>query len=147
MSSVSCVILLIEDDPDDVFLFKRAVAGSTLACEVYDVATLQDAEDYLTGTGHYADRKKHVLPDIIVTDLAFRGGSGFEFLSWLGDHAQLAGIPVICLSGTEDPAKLDRARAFGVKCLPKTGTFENALSVIEETLSHSRQKEAGPSRH
>jgi CheY-like chemotaxis protein len=137
MNSSHCVILLIEDDPDDVFLFKRAVAHSTIICEVHDVATLQDAEDYLCGSGTYADRKEYPFPDIIITDLAFRGGSGLEFLSWLEEHPEFGRIPVLCVSGTEDPAKLEQARRFGVKCLAKTGLFENAMSVVQELLSHS----------
>jgi CheY-like chemotaxis protein len=140
MKSLYCVILLIEDDPDDVFLFKRAVAHSRVGCDVRDVSTLQDAENYLSGTGFCSDRDQYPLPDIIITDLAFRGGTGLEFLSWLKDHPELRSIPVLCMSGTEDPAKIEQARQFGVKCLPKTGLFENAVAVIQDILSQSKAR-------
>ena len=136
MNSFNCVILLIEDDPDDVFLFKRAVAHSAARCDVQDVSTLQDAEDYLCGSGLYTDRDRYPLPDVIITDLAFRGGSGLEFLSWLQQHPEFGNIPVLCVSGTEDPGKLEQARRFGVKCLPKTGLFDSAVDVVQELLSH-----------
>jgi len=78
-----CDILFIEDDSDDIFLFKRAFQRSRIPCDVHVVNSVEEAEAYLTGAGAYADREKFPVPDVIVTDLAFRGESGLEFLNWL----------------------------------------------------------------
>src|SRR5687767_10196652 len=68
-----CEILFIEDDPDDLFLFNRAFEQSRIPCRIHTVHSVEEAEEYLNGTGRYRDRESFPLPDIIVTDLAFRG--------------------------------------------------------------------------
>jgi CheY-like chemotaxis protein len=129
-----CDILFIEDDPNDVILFNRAFRRSQIPCRVFAVDSVEEAEAYLTGTGHYTDREKCPLPDIIVTDLAFRGESGLQFLNWLHYEPHLHNIPVICLSGSDDPAKLAQARKFGVTCVKKTSLFEESIDALRRLL-------------
>jgi|SRR5688572_8899154 len=129
-----CEILFIEDDPDDVFLFNRAFEQSRIRCHIYTVDTVERAEDYLTGTGAYGDRQKFPLPNVIVTDLAFRGESGLQFLNWLRFESGLHDIPVICLTGSQDPAKLAQARNFGVMCVQKSALFEESIDALRRLL-------------
>ncbi|HZO84129.1 MAG TPA: response regulator [Verrucomicrobiae bacterium] len=129
-----CDILFIEDDPDDIFLFNRAFQRSRIPCDVHVVNSVEEAEAYLTGAGAYAEREKFPLPDAIVTDLAFRGDSGLEFLNWLQYEPHLQNIAVICLSGSDDPAKLEQARKFGATCIKKTALFEESIDVLRRIL-------------
>ena len=129
-----CDILFIEDDPDDVFLFTRAFRQSRIPCRVHTVNSVEDAESYLTGDGDYCDREQFPLPNVIVTDLAFRGESGLHFLNWLRYQSGLHNIPVICLSGSEDPAKLQQARNFGVTCIRKSALFEESIDALRTLL-------------
>ena len=134
----SCTILLIEDDDNDVFLFRRAVRHSTLRCDVHVVTSLEDAQAYLTGQGKYRERRKSPTPNIIVTDLAFRGDSGLSFLKWFKAHPELGNIPVICVTGTLDPNKLGQAARFGAKCIEKTTFLDDAIRVIKEVVGEDR---------
>jgi CheY-like chemotaxis protein len=129
-----CEILFIEDDPDDVFLFNRAFDHAHIQCQVHTVNSVEDAEAYLAGTGEYADRQKYPVPNVIITDLAFRGGSGLQFLNWLRYESGLHDIPVICLSGSDDPDKLQQARNFGVTCIRKSALFEESIDALRRLL-------------
>ncbi|HKQ37493.1 MAG TPA: response regulator [Verrucomicrobiae bacterium] len=131
---MGCDILFIEDDPDDVFLFNRAFEQSRIPCRVHTVNSVEAAEEYLTGAGRYSEREKFPVPNIIVTDLAFRGQSGLEFLNWLRYESGLHHIPVICLSGSDDPGKLEQARKFGAMCVRKTTLFEESIDVLRRLL-------------
>jgi len=132
-----CTILYVEDDADDVFLFERSVKKANVPCEVQNVSTLVDAEAYLGGLGPYSDRARFPLPHLIITDLAFRGASGFDFISWLRSQSAMKRIPVICVTGSDDPRKLQQARGFGVSCVGKTSLFREAVDVVQQILAAS----------
>ena len=129
-----CDILFIEDDPDDVFLFNRAFQQSRIPCRVYTVNSVEEAEEYLAGAGRYGDRQRFPMPNFIVTDLAFRGESGLQFLNWLRYQSGLHNIPVICLTGSEDPVKLEQARNFGATCIRKSVLFEESIEILRHLL-------------
>ena len=80
------------------------------------------------------------LPTLMITDLAFRGGSGFDFLNWLRYHPEFAAIPVLCVSGTDDPRKLEQARNFGARCVAKTAMYREVMQVIEEALEEKAKR-------
>jgi CheY-like chemotaxis protein len=134
-SGVPCTILFIEDDPDDVFLFQRAFGRSAIQCNVQNVSNVHDAQAYLLGHLPFADRGKFPLPDLIITDLAFRGDSGLQFLNWLRFESDFKSVPVVCLTGSIDPAKLAQARAFTADCISKDHLFTNALDSIQKLLA------------
>jgi CheY-like chemotaxis protein len=135
-----CIILYIEDDPDDVFLFRRAFAHSHIPCDIHNVASVREAEDYLIGDGTYSDRQKFPVPTVIITDLAFRGESGIDFLNWLRYHPEFASIPVLCVSGTEDPRKLQQALNFGARCIGKSTMYQEVMDALESVLEEKGQK-------
>src|SRR5687767_6172859 len=79
----SCTVLFIEDDPDDIFLFERAFAQSKIPCQVHTVRTVEEGIAYIRGQEPFIDRKAFPLPNLIITDLGFRGDSGLHFLNWV----------------------------------------------------------------
>lgn len=128
------VILCIEDDPDDFFLMSRRLKGEGIECRLHNVRSLQEAEDYLCGENQFSDRARFPFPDLIVTDLAFRGGTGLEFLQWLRSKAELASITVICVTGSDDPNKLEQARLFGAPCVPKSASYSELATRVRQLL-------------
>ena len=137
-ASGPCNILYIEDDEDDILLFRHAFAKSRIPCKIQNVESVEEAEAYLTGGKGYSDRAKCPLPHIIITDLAFRDESGIDFMNWLRYHPEFASIPVLCLTGTEDPRKLEQARSFGATCIQKSSVYQDVMDVIERTLEQQK---------
>ena len=132
--SGTCHVLLIEDDENDVFLFERAFAQSKIPCTIHSVESVADGMRYLNGAGVYADRGTYPVPNLIVTDLGFRGESGLQFLNWLHYQSALCGIPIVCITGSSDPEKLKQAQDFGARCIEKRALFEGVVDLIRDLL-------------
>jgi CheY-like chemotaxis protein len=93
-------LLLLEDDPNDVQLFKLAFSRcGRRARSLHVVRDGQEAVEYLCGNPGFIP-EAHRPPNIIVCDLKMDGMNGFEFLRWRQRHPDYAVIPTIMLSGS-----------------------------------------------
>ena len=93
------IILLVEDNPDDLFLAldaleKQHPLGSG-GC-----ARWQEALDYLFGAGPYAGRDLGVMPAMILLDLKLPKIDGLEVLAQVRAHPLTALLPVIILTSS-----------------------------------------------
>src|SRR3954468_24570450 len=103
------VILLIENEEDDVFLFRRALSRMNFQGTVRVVASVSEAREYLQGCGKYNDPLYYPCPDLIVSDMNLPGATGNDFLEWMRKDDRFAPIPFVFLSGSFLP--LDKLRA------------------------------------
>ena len=62
-------ILYVEDEQSDVFLLQHAFEVAGIANPLYVARDGQEAIDYLSGRGRYADRKACPLPSLVLLDL------------------------------------------------------------------------------
>ena len=126
------VILLIENDENDVFLFRRAVAVTKWAGDVRVVGTATEARAYLENLHPYTDPVYYCRPQLIVADYRLAGHTALEFMRWLRGEPGLAGIPIIMLSGAASgiaPELLAevRPRAF----IQKTAAVEELAEALK----------------
>ena len=97
------IILLVEDNPDDEELTRRALKDANIANELIVVGSGIEALDYLFGTGAYADRDLSRLPQLILLDLKLPYLSGLQVLERLRTDPRTKLIPVVILtSSTEE---------------------------------------------
>jgi CheY-like chemotaxis protein len=108
------VILLVEDNQDDAHLFERACLKAGVPLPVNVCRDGEDAIAYLQGTGLYADRIKHPVPHILVTDLKMPRRNGLELLEWLHAHEECGVIPVMMFSTSAQPKDVEKAYRLGV---------------------------------
>jgi CheY-like chemotaxis protein len=107
-------VLLVEDNPDDVFFMERAVKKANLPIELHLARDGQEAVDYLLGAGRFADREQHPLPSLIFLDLKLPYFSGFDVLTRLEGRPDLRQIPVIILTSSDEERDRKMAAEFGV---------------------------------
>jgi CheY-like chemotaxis protein len=114
------VILLIEDDTEDIELFRLALAQIGSPCKVVAVQFAKDAINYLLRLGVYQDEQLYPKPSVIVLDLSLPGMSGLEFLTWAKGEPPETIPPIAVLSYSK--IELDQhltqklgAKAFFVK--------------------------------
>lgn len=111
--SNDCPILLAEDDPNDVFFFKRAVREAEVQSQLFVVGDGQEAIDYLSGNHQFSDRTQYPLPCLILLDLKMPRKNGMEVLRWLRTEASVPIIPVIIFSSSGQPEDIERAYRLG----------------------------------
>jgi CheY-like chemotaxis protein len=104
----SRTILVVEDSADDVFLLKRALAKGGLNPRMHTVSDGEEAVDYFTGNGRYADRAQYPLPDLVLLDLKMPRMNGFDVLKWLRQQPQLVCLVVVALSTSDEPEDIQR---------------------------------------
>jgi CheY-like chemotaxis protein len=130
-------VLLVEDFDADVFRFRCALSALNFPGKLRVAATIGQARDYLEGRGGYADRAYYGLPALIVSDLQFRGETGWQFLRWLRAHPDFSHIPVVVLSGVVEPVEHDLLVKEGAReVFEKTGDYAVMKGIVARILSH-----------
>ena len=109
----SRAILLVEDNADDVFLLKRALRQARIVNPLAVVTTGQEAMDYLSGDGPFADRDTHPMPAVIFLDLKLPFVFGHEVLGWIRRRKELEPLPIIVLTSSNEASDLSRCYAMG----------------------------------
>jgi CheY-like chemotaxis protein len=99
-------ILLVEDNPDDVELTKRALKIHNIANEVIVARDGVEALDYLFATGAYAGRDMTVTPQLILLDLKLPKVDGLEVLRRLRSDERTMFLPVVILTSSKEEQDL-----------------------------------------
>jgi CheY-like chemotaxis protein len=139
-------ILLVEDNPDDVFIFQKVLRTARVANPVNVVTDGQEAVNYLSATEKYADREKYPVPFLIFLDLKMPYLDGFDVLKWIRTQPGLQSLVVVVLSGSEQPSDHRQAYALGARSyLVKPPAPEEIRQFIGSMESHwGRNGGTGP---
>jgi CheY-like chemotaxis protein len=129
------VILLIENDDNDVFIFRRALATAGWCGDVRIVGSATEARAYFENVQSFRDTSYHRRPQLIVSDSRLTGGTAMDFLDWLRGQRFGPPIPIVILSGHlgENPAQrlaLLGACAF----IAKTGNAATLAASLKPFL-------------
>jgi DNA-binding NarL/FixJ family response regulator len=105
-------LLLVEDDPDDVFFFQRGAAAARLANPI-EVARHADAA--ITWLANAASTAGSRLPVVTLLDLKMPGRSGFDVLMWIRAHSlvQMRHLPVVVFTSSKENPDVRRAYDLG----------------------------------
>jgi CheY-like chemotaxis protein len=131
------VILLVENEENDVFFFRRALSALNYQGHVRVVESVSQARAYLSGVGEFRNRSYYPSPDLIVSDFKLHGETGLEFFRWLKAHPGYAEIPFVLFTGSAtreegEAAMRTGARAFFTKC----ADFHDMKKCVEDMLEH-----------
>ena len=119
-------VLLAEDDPNDVLLLQLAFKEVQIHNSLRAVGDGQEAIDYLSGTGPFADRIRHPFPALVILDLKMPRKTGIDVLEWLAREEALRCLPTIMLSSSGHPGDVEKAYRLGVNAFvtKSSGTSE-----------------------
>jgi CheY-like chemotaxis protein len=133
MTAPQLNILLVEDEPNDVFLIERAFRKCETSPVLHSVGDGEQAVAYLAGTREFADRQKHPIPSIILLDLKLPKRGGLEVLAWLrGRPDSLRRLPVIVLTSSKQSTDINRAYELGANSyLVKPVAFDGLLELVK----------------
>jgi CheY-like chemotaxis protein len=135
------VILLVEDDPNDALLMRRAFRKLNLENGLHILTDGEEAVAYLGGARRYADRARYPFPRTVVLDLKLPRRSGLEVLEWIRGNPVTRDLPVYILSSSEEKRDMARARQLGIQAyLVKHVGFAN----LEDTARRIAGKVPSP---
>jgi len=103
-------ILLVEDNPEDVFMTERALKKANILNRIVVARDGQEAIEYLFGTGKYAGRDINDKPQIVLLDLNMPKIGGLDVLRHIRADERTSLLPVVMLttSGEEGQGALGR---------------------------------------
>jgi DNA-binding response OmpR family regulator len=106
-------VLLVEDNPDDVALTKRAFKKSNIANDMFVAVDGAEALDFLFARGAYADRDPEDLPEVVLLDLKLPKVDGLEVLRQLRENEATHLLPVVILTSSKEEQDMIRGYALG----------------------------------
>ena len=123
-------ILLVEDNPDDVLITKRAWKKGQIKNELCVVNDGEEALRFLHKKGDYSDAQ---TPCLILLDLKMPKSDGFEVLENIKNDEEMKRIPVIVLTSSDRPADIERAYALGCNSyIVKPVNFDKFIKALLE---------------
>jgi two-component system response regulator len=124
-------ILLIEDNPSDVDLTKRAFEKRNLANSLIVVRDGQEALDYLFGSGAYAGRDVADVPACILLDLNLPKVDGVTVLKTIKADERTRMIPTIVLTSSSVPQDIKACYGLGSNSyIRKPVNFDQFVEVV-----------------
>lgn len=142
MSADNEAILLVEDNEDDVFIFRRAYKQAKLPYPLQVAGDGQEALDYLQGVDRFADRTTYPVPFLMLLDLKLPFKNGLEVLQTVRHRPELAGLCVVVLTSSAEQRDLARARELGAHAyLVKPPS----PAVLVDAIASVRQRHEGKS--
>jgi CheY-like chemotaxis protein len=129
-------VLVAEDDPNDVFLLRRAFQKAGVFNSVVIAHNGQEAIDYLRGHGPYRNRSNHPFPSLMLLDLKMPLVDGFDVLAWLNSHPLDRQLPIVVLSSSNQEKDIQRAQQMGAhEYRVKPQQFEDLVEIVKEVRS------------
>lgn len=107
-------ILLVEDNPDDEELTKRAIRKNNILNELMVARDGAEALDFLFGTGDFAGRDTSVMPTVVLLDLKLPKIDGLEVLRRMRSDERTELVPVVILTSSKE--EQDIANGYKLGC-------------------------------
>lgn len=117
-------IVAVEDNPVDTDLLEEALR---LSSKQFSLRAFEDAES----AAKYLFGSRTGESQLIILDLKLPGRSGLEFLREIKADRELRKVPVVVVTGSEEPEDIFSAYALHASCyLVKRRSMEDQLSAL-----------------
>jgi CheY-like chemotaxis protein len=126
-------VLLVEDSPDDIFIMERAWQKVEFVSPLIVVNDGQQAIDYISGNGKFADRKSHPAPCLVLLDIKLPFLSGLQVVKWLREYEPSSTLPAVFLTSSNADMDIHEAYKLGGNAyLVKPPTPEKLVSMLHD---------------
>ena len=123
-------ILLVEDDPGDVVMTREAFQDYKIRNQLHVVNDGAEAMAFLRQEGEFAGRPR---PDLVLLDLNLPRMDGREVLQAIKSDPELASIPVVVLTTSENEDDVLRSYSLHANAyVTKPVDFERFIEVVRQ---------------
>ena len=137
-----CEIVLIEDNPADVYLVQLALKENDVNCHMITFANGQEALRSLCKPG---TAETQIVPDVILLDLNTPKSDGFEVLIRLRGTPHLANVPIAIVTSSQassDKARI--ARLGGVRYIHKPSQLAEFITTVGGAVKEMLHQDGAP---
>jgi len=125
-------ILVADDDPDDRFMLKKAIAENKMKNRVDFVEDGEELMDFLNHRGKYSGDNTSPRPGLILLDLNMPKKDGREALTEIKSDPDLRRIPVIILTTSKEEEDILTTYNLGVNSfITKPVSFDSLIEVVK----------------
>ena len=130
---IAAEIILVEDNPSDADLIKRALNKNNVANKILHLKDGQEVIDYLFGEGQWKGRTTTNTPKVILLDLKMPKVSGIEVLKKIKSNDETRSIPVVILTSSKEDPDIKECYKLGVNSyVVKPVGFEEFSSTVAQ---------------
>jgi CheY-like chemotaxis protein len=131
-NSENVEILLVEDNPNDLALTRRALQKARLANSLHVCRDGEEALDFLFGEGTHAGRNVQ-LPRVVLLDIKLPKVDGLEVLRRLKSDPRTKSVPVVMLTSSKEQKDVIESYNLGVNSyIVKPVNFEGFSAAVEQ---------------
>ncbi len=131
---VECAdIFLVEDDDDDLYLFKKAVENAQLSCTIKRFTNGYELLEYLSLISQYEDVS---WPKVILLDLNMPGFDGRETLKVIFDEPKYRHLPTIIYTTSTNHQDIIDCYKNGAKSYIVKSTSIEELTMCVKNLTN-----------
>jgi CheY-like chemotaxis protein len=138
-------ILLLEDNPADVYLFNLAFTRAELNYELILFEDGAEAIAYIEGKGKYAASP---VPDLVVLDLNVPKNDGSQVLKALRNSPRFAAVPVAIATSSAAPGERAKAEQMRVELFltkpPDLSAFLKMGLLLKDLLVKTKSRPTSP---
>ena len=132
-------IVLVEDNPADVDLLRRALRSAALDCEL---RVIEDGAEALAFVSQEKEKETGApIPDLVVLDMNLPKNSGQEILEAMRTNRVFAKVPVAILTSSSSPRERTKMEGLDVgRYILKPPDLEEYLRIgliLKELLVES----------
>ncbi len=123
-------ILLVEDNPDDVLITRRALVRSHVANDLHVARDGQEAMDFIFRAGEFGPKTPR--PDLVLLDVNLPKANGMEVLSHIRARTETSFMPVIMLTSSDrDEDVLNSYKLGSNTYIQKPVEFQKFLHALD----------------
>jgi CheY-like chemotaxis protein len=124
-------IVLVEDNPADAEMLETVLQQTGAPVDIVRLDDGFKAIEYLT-LNNVARQY-----DLVLLDLNLPGLSGFEVLERIRAHEELKSLPVVVMSGSSDPADIERCYRDGANSyVCKSSHLEEIFFTVAQLVAY-----------
>ena len=126
------IILLVEDNPSDVELTRRALHKSHISNQMIVAEDGQEALDYLFGGDPLTNTNRNELPALILLDLKLPKVDGLQVLRQIRANERTSRLPVVILTTSNEEQDITQSYDLGANSyIRKPVDFKQFVDVIQ----------------
>ena len=126
-------VLLVEDDPADVFMVQEALDGWRVPTSLHVANDGVEATAFLRKEGRHANAPR---PAFVLLDLNLPRKDGFEVLAEVKNDEKLRVIPVIIFSTSQTPEHIQRSYDAHANAYVVKPTDYDAFARVVRDIDH-----------